>query len=291
MRCPDRTRPTFGQRPDRRRTGRPPSRSTVTPSPGHPESPASPRHRASSRSAVISSMYGDANQVLHQVGAGERRCQLQVGGQPEGSVPPVRNEPDAVLLRHPADPAFLADAPDLRHVRLDDVECPTPPATAGTPAAGSASRRRRSAGARRAGGPRNRPARRARAAPRTRRCRSGPASPPCGAPTSARSARRHRWPRHRPSGGHPDRPPRAPLARSPRPVAAIDPAERSPAHLDRPEPVPQHLVQHRHQPVRLVHQDRGVGLDPLAVAPAEETPDRLARSPGRACPTRRCRSR
>ena len=54
-------------------------------------------------------------------------------------------------------------------------------------------------------------------------------------------------------------------------------AERPPADLERPEPQGaelRHVAVHR---LRLVHQQRAIGLDAVAVAPAEEPSDRLAR--------------
>ena len=72
--------------------------------------------------STISSMIGRAGQILDQVGAGERRGELQIGRQADRGVPAMRDEAHAVLLRHPGDPPLLADAADLGHVGLHDVE-------------------------------------------------------------------------------------------------------------------------------------------------------------------------
>src|SRR5215217_6287361 len=60
--------------------------------------------------------------ILDIIGTRDRRSELQVGGQAERGVPPVRDKLDPVLLRHPGDLALLADAADLADIRLHDVE-------------------------------------------------------------------------------------------------------------------------------------------------------------------------
>jgi hypothetical protein len=47
---------------------------------------------------------------------------LQVGGQAQRGVPAVADVLDAEVVRHPGDAALLADAADLGHVGLHDVE-------------------------------------------------------------------------------------------------------------------------------------------------------------------------
>src|SRR5690348_4605310 len=65
---------------------------------------------------------GRAGDVFDEIGVGKSGGEVEVRRQTDRHVPAVRDEADAVLLRHPADAPLLRDAADLRHIRLDDVE-------------------------------------------------------------------------------------------------------------------------------------------------------------------------
>ena len=47
---------------------------------------------------------------------------MQIGREPDCCVPAMRDELDAMFLRHPCDTTLLADAAHLGHVWLDDIE-------------------------------------------------------------------------------------------------------------------------------------------------------------------------
>ncbi len=56
-----------------------------------------------------------------------------------------------------------------------------------------------------------------------------------------------------------------------------DPAERTPAELERAEPLGHQPLELVGQRLRLAHQDRGIGTDALEISAAEEPSDRLTR--------------
>src|SRR4051794_14740529 len=60
--------------------------------------------------------------VLDQVGARKGGCQLQIGCETNRRVPAVRNEAHAMFLGQPADAPLFADAADLGHIRLHNIE-------------------------------------------------------------------------------------------------------------------------------------------------------------------------
>ena len=234
---------------------------------------------------------GRAGQILHQVGVGKCGGELQIGGEADRGVPAVRNEAHAVFLRHPGDAPLLADAADFGDVRLHDVEGAALRARAETTGGGSALRRRRSA--------------RASAAQLdviVERIGLERFLEPCdvvvgqhlggvAAPICSRSARRHRWRRRRPSAGSRRRPLRA------RRYDGFVEAR----HCVRPNG-PQPILNARNpcaftasrcsaQRLRLLHQQRGIGLDARRDSVRRAGVRPAGRWPGRACPTARYRCR
>ena len=231
-----------------------------------------------------------SGEILDEIGAGEGGGELQIGGESDGGVPAVRDEAHAVLLRHPGDAALFADAADLGHIGLDDVE-----------------RARLEPGLERL------PAREHLAAGD----RHGRMLAQLHVVLERVGIERLLEPVHVVVGEHLRGVERPLVAVRPEGIAAagidhqarvradglargpddrlirggIAPAERPPADLERAEALRLHREQVIAQLRRLVHQQRGVGLHALAVASAEQPADRLARRLARADPTARCRCR